>query len=76
MELEMRRLILAALCIGTYILISKNEAHAFGWYRTHGDSVVASPGCYRFRSPRWNYDAAYYQTYHRYRAYGRKCRCR
>jgi hypothetical protein len=72
----MRRLGLAALCAGSCTVLATIEAQAFGWYRTHGDYAVASPGCYRFRNPGWNYDAAYYRTYHRYRSHSRTCRCR
>jgi hypothetical protein len=75
MELEMRRLIVAALCVGSCTVLTSFEARALGWYRSHGDYLVASPGCYRFRSPGWDYDAAYYRTYHRYRIHSPKCCC-
>jgi hypothetical protein len=66
----MRWLILTVLmlCVAAHtILLSSTQAHAFGWYRTYGDYAAAAPGCYRFHSRRWNYAAAYYFTYLRYR---------
>lgn len=76
----MRRLLAALVCVGGWMGSGVGDAHAFGWYRKHGDYVVAARGCYHFRSPRWNYAAAYYQTYARsygrYRGHAHKCRCR
>jgi hypothetical protein len=98
MGVEMRRLILLALCAASCtILLGNTEANAFGrhwyrsidfgwdWYRTwDGDFAVHWPNCsYRFPSPYWNYEAAYYRTYPRrrayaprYRAYSNRCCCR
>jgi hypothetical protein len=77
----MRKLVVAILCLGgSGLALGSTEAHALGWYRTHGDYAVAAPGCYHFRSPRWNYAAAYYQTYSRSAKYRRghvhRCGCR
>lgn len=73
----MRRLVLAVLVIGcsTFVL-GNREASAFGWYRKDGDFAYhAGPGLYCWRGPRWNFAAAYYQSYRYRRVYGRKCRC-
>jgi hypothetical protein len=75
----MRWLVLAVLCLGSStFLLGSTEAQAFGWYRTYGDYAVALPGCYRFPSPRWNFAAAHYNTYPRFRhgGYGRLSGCR
>jgi hypothetical protein len=70
----MRRFILAVLAIaGATFVFSGTQASAFGWWRPN-DPVHAF---YCYRGPRWDYSAAYYQSYrHHRRSHGRACGCR
>jgi hypothetical protein len=74
----MRRLILAILAIAcTTFILGNTKASAFGWDRPFGWYRPNGNGYYCFRGPRWDYAAAYYQSYsHHRRAYGRACDCR
>ena len=51
--------------------LGSTEVSAFGGYRAN-DPVHS----YCFRGPRWNYAAAYYQSYRHRRVYRRTCGCR
>jgi hypothetical protein len=64
-----RLLVLAILAIAcTTFVLGSTKATAFGWYRPNGH------GYYCFRGPRWDYAAAFYQSYrHHYRTQGRAC---
>jgi hypothetical protein len=63
----MSRTALASLTIViSTVLLGSSPASASGlvWYRKDGIVLYhAEDSCYRWRGPRWDYAAAYYQSY-------------
>jgi hypothetical protein len=70
----MMRPALALLALSVVMAaFGSTEASAFGLYRKDGIWIVQTrPGCYYFRGPRWDYAAAYYQSYRYRRGYGHR----
>ena len=70
----MRKSVLAILAIGCgSVVFGSTEASAFGWGR-YRPNDPAQTSCYR--GLRWNFSAAYYQSYRKGRVYRRACGCR